>query len=372
MNILIVNLILSTAEKGKITRRDSNRDCMIYSFARGFVADGHRVTLCASSEYKALKDESNDFEVLYFDSRLTSIFNPSLIPCPIGLRSYVKANIDNFDFVIASEMFQVATLGIASLCKNKLVVWQELSIHNRFCYKIPSKLWYNIVIRFSALKEVLVVPRSENARTFIKRYSSNVTEEIVDHGADCDMFKPVNECDSMFVVVAQLIKRKNIDRIIRIFSDFVKLEKYREFVLHVIGDGPERENLYCLIDDLKLKKNVIMHGYMTHRELTRLSARSYGLLVDTSRDLNMVTIPESIVNGTPVLMNTIPNTASMIDREKLGIVKDNWSSEELIKMVKNYDLFRENCISIRDRLTNVGCSRRMIEIYKRYRENDNF
>ena len=48
MNILILNLILSTPEKGVIKKRDSISDTMICSFARGFVALGHSVTIVAA------------------------------------------------------------------------------------------------------------------------------------------------------------------------------------------------------------------------------------------------------------------------------------------------------------------------------------
>ena len=48
MKILIINCILSTAEHGIIKTKESISDCMISTFARGFIELGHEVTLLAS------------------------------------------------------------------------------------------------------------------------------------------------------------------------------------------------------------------------------------------------------------------------------------------------------------------------------------
>ena len=368
MNILIVNLILSTAEKGVITKRRSNYDCMIYNFARGFVANGHSVTVCASEEYMPKEKDKNDFDVVYFKSKWPRIFKPDLIPFPIGLRAYVKKNIHKYDLVIASEVFQMATLLVADVCKDKLVIWQELSLHNKMLCKLPSKFWYNYVVSLSSIKDALVVPRSENAKQFIRGYMQNVSDDIVEHGANGDILKPSNKSTHTFVIIGQLIKRKNVDKILSDFAKFVKHSQYEDYVLHIVGDGPEKKNLEKLIVSLNIAKNVVMHGFLSHKEFSSISASAKGFLVNTSKDLNMVSIPESILCGTPVLMNTLPNTAQFIANNKLGIAKDNWDEGDLVEMVENYDLYHDNCVQIREQLTNVGCSKKMIKIYTEYKQ----
>ena len=368
MNILIINLILSTAEKGVVTKRSSNYDCMIYNFARGFVANGHSVTVCASEEYMPKEKEKNDFEVIYFRSKWRRIFKPDLIPFPIGLRAYVKKNIHKYDLVIASEVFQMATLLVADVCKDKLVIWQELSLHNKMLFKLPSKFWYNCVTSYSSIKDALVVPRSEMAKQFIGGYANNVSDDIVEHGANGDIFKPINQSTNSFVIIARLVEGKNVDKMIKVFSKFVGHSKYADYVLHIVGDGPEKKNLEKLIVSLNIAKNVVMHGFLSHKEFSSISALAKGFLVNTSKDLNMVSIPESILCGTPVLMNTLPNTAQFIANNKLGIAKDNWDEGDLVEMVENYDLYHDNCVQIREQLTNVGCSKKMIKIYTEYKQ----
>ena len=370
MRILLINCILSTAEQGVITRRKSNKDCMIYNFAKGFVANGHMVTICASEEFKPLEEENNPFEVIYFKSNIPKLFRPDLIPFPKGLRSFVKDNIDKFDVVIASEVFQLATLFVADICKDKLVVWQELSLHNRMFFKIPSKLWYNLTPKLTALKHALIVPRSESAKIFIKKYFGLVSDEIVEHGANGQILKPIEKAEKNFTIVARLVAGKNIDSIIRRFAEFVKIQEYSDFVLNIVGDGVERANLEELVAELSVEGNIKFKGYLSHEQLAEYLSNSYGLLIDTSKDLNMVSIPESIVSGTPILMNSLPNTAAFVTKKRLGIVADSWGISELVEMVKNYEEFHHNCIEIRNSITNIGCAKKMIDIYVKYNKTN--
>ena len=74
MNILILNLILSTPEKGVIKKRDSISDTMICSFARGFVALGHSVTIVAAEEFRPTGQLPEDVEMVFLPSRMPHSF----------------------------------------------------------------------------------------------------------------------------------------------------------------------------------------------------------------------------------------------------------------------------------------------------------
>ncbi|MEG0701577.1 MAG: glycosyltransferase family 4 protein [Muribaculaceae bacterium] len=365
MNILILNLILTTAEKGVITRRNSIKDTMIANFAMGFIKNGHTVTIIAADDFRPLDEEKYEFNIIYLKSRYPKIFKPSLLPFPIGLRNFLKENIAKFDLVVSSEAFSMTTLLGYDICKEKLVIWQEMALHQHFLFKLPAKIWYNIITRFITKKQ-LVIPRSLPAYHFIKKYHNNVSQRCVDHGSNDDLFKPINDQDNSFVIVSQLIKRKNIDKIIRNFNELLKNPKYNNYLLHIIGDGEEYQNLKRLIIQLDAENNIILHGFMEHSRLYAYIAKAKGLLIDTSQDNNMVSISESILCGTPVLTNTIPTNSSFIESNKLGVAKDNWNEQDLIEFINNYDSYHSNCIAKRDLLTNVGATKSMIEIYSNW------
>ena len=365
MNVLILNLILTTSENGIIKRRASIKDTMIYNFALGFIKNGCNVTLIASEEFKPTQDEVYDFDIKFLKSSLPKIFRPDLIPLPKGLREYLKYNIKNFDIVITSEIFSMVTLLASDICKEKLVIWQEMAYHQRKFFELPSKFWHNIVVR-SFLHKCLVVPRSYPAMDFINKYTKNVSSEHIDHGVNGDILIPKDSSNESFVIISQLIPRKNIGSMIDIFSDFISKTEFKNYKLNIIGDGEEYNSLLSKIEKLGMKENIVLHGFMPHVRMREYLRSAKAMLVNTRRDLNMVSITESIVVGTPIVTNTLPTTAKYIEKNHLGVVKDNWDYTDLLNVIKNNDYYRESCLKVRDELTNVGATRKMISIWKKW------
>ena len=146
MNILLVNLIMSTHERGVITRRKSLKDCMISNFAKGFVALGHHVTIAAAHDFRPTEDETYEgYDIVFFKSRWPKLFKPYLLPWPAGFSSWLREHEREFDLVISSEVFSIASLMASRICPSKLIVWHELALHQRLGFKLPSKIWYNVI-----------------------------------------------------------------------------------------------------------------------------------------------------------------------------------------------------------------------------------
>lgn len=363
MKILIINCILSTAEHGIIERKESISDCMISNFARGFVELGHSVTILASQEFKPMHEETLPFDVIYFPSLMSKIFKPSLLPWPQGLKSWLQHEASNYDLIISSESFQIATLIATTVCPERLMIWQEMDRHQRLFFKIPSKLWHNYVVRLF-MRRPIVVPRSEPAKHFISRYHHNTSDRIVDHGTDAHILYPGDEVKQSFVVVSQLVKRKNVDKIITKFSKLLTMPQYKDYQLDIIGEGDQKQELMQLVKQLHINSQVTFHGFLSHQQLAEPLRESIALLVDTSNDLNMVTIAEAITSGTPVITNTKPSTASFIADNGLGVVRDDWDENDLIHVIEHYDQMHAACVKAGRELTNVACARKMIDISK--------
>ena len=372
MKILIINCILSTAEKGVIQRKESIRDCMISTFARGFIELGHRVTLLASQEFKPTgNDDGLPFETVYFPSRMPRLFRPDLLPWPRGMYAWLQQHADEYDLVIASESFQISTLIAAQVCKSKLLIWQEMVRHQRLLFKLPSKFWYNVIVPLF-MHQATIVPRSEPAKRFISQYSKHVSDVIVDHGTDSHVLYPSDQHEKAFIVIARLVPGKNVDRIITKFSHLITQEPYSGYRLDIIGDGDQRQLLEQQAARSGIGDKVIFHGFLPHERLAEPLRHAMALLVDTSNDLNMLTTAEAITSGTPVVTNTIPSTASFIATNGLGVVRDNWDEKDLIEVINNYDKLHQACVRQGKELTNVACARKMIEIHEQKTQDSYF
>lgn len=365
MNVLLINCILCTAEKGVIPKRKSIKDTMICNYAMGFVANGDQVTILASEEYRPTEHETYPFEVVYFKSRFPKLFKPDLLPWPVGMRKYLKENLQRFDMVVSSEVFSMASLIAANVCGDKLIIWHELAKHQKFLFTIPARLWYNVVVPL-LIRKPLVVPRSEAAYDFVKRYVKNISKETVEHGANEAVLRLGNTVRDEFIVLSQLIPRKRIDRIIRKFTAFISDSRYSHYVLNVVGDGECKESLMELCRELGVDKNVIFYGFMCHKEMAEVLRVSKALLIDTEQDNNMVSISESVVCGTPVLTNMCPTNAKFIAQCGVGIALDGWNCTELREIADRYELYHKACIEVREEFTNLGCARKMKLIYNNW------
>lgn len=349
LKILVINAILYTSETACIKRVPSIKDTMIYDLCLGFYEAGHEVTLAAGEPYKPSSDEIYPFEILWWKCSMQRIFKPNCFPYMPETYRYVKKNRSYFDLIISSEVFSMNSLAAYRAAPGKTIIWHELAKHNAIFKKVPSKLWYGAIARL-LMRDSLVVARSEEARAFISRYCRNTSDAVIDHGVNLDLFQPCEEKENYFIVCSQLIARKRIDGIIRVFKEYVE-RCDSSCRLYIVGCGELRENLRAEADRLGISDNVVFTGKLGHRELVPLMAKAQALLVNTEKDNSMISIVESIAVGTPVLTTSVPLNASYIQSYHLGIVKDDWGVDELREVVSNSAVYVRSCIEYRESLS---------------------
>lgn len=348
MRILILNPILATPEQSRIPEIKSIKDTMIHTMCEGFTRLGHEVTLAAAADYAPSNKENYNFDVKFFPTQGPASL-AAFIPFSIQMWKFIRKHRHNYDIIIASETFGFHTLFAALSAPRKTIIWQELAVLQKKFHKIPAKIWYNIVARLF-MRKCTVVARSFAARKFIAQYLPQVKPYVVEHGMDLDKFVAGLPKKKQFIIVSQLIPRKNIGSIIRIFSNFIKKHD-SSYSLLICGRGPEKESLETLANELGIAEHVKFLGFLPHAEIGRLVAESQAMLINTHQDANMVTIPESIAAGTPVITNNVPTT-DLIKGHGTGIQRDGWNEDDLLTVASNPS-FAEACMQMRQKISNV-------------------
>lgn len=362
MNILILNPVMYTGSLTtyEIPKVESLKDTMMYNMCLGFKHNGHNVTLAVAEEYRPIKEESYDFEILFFKSNFKKIFPPVVIPFSLSLLKYLRLNRNNFELFITSDSFSFVSMFASIVAPEKTLIWHEIAKHQKKFHQIPSKIIYNIVCPL-LMKHSFVVPRSHDAYQFISKYLKNVSPVPVEHGVNGNVFVPSSQKKKQFVVVAQLIKRKNIPSIIDKFARFLK--KYdAEYKLYILGRGPLREELESQVRLLNIVNSVIFTGQLSHKQAVPIISESVAMLIDTLQDNNMVSIPETITCGTPILTNSIPTNSFYIKELKCGIVKDGWNEDDMFEIASAKN-FTESCIKNRYRFLCEHQADLMIKIW---------
>ncbi len=369
MKVLIVNPILSTIEKrGGQHVQAPLSTTMIHTLCMGFVNAGHETTLATASDFRPTAHNNDDYpyKTLFFKGNLKSIALPDRIPLSIEFFRYLKKKHMDYDLIIVSEIFQFYSLAAAIAAPSKTIIWQEMNCHQRILLKMPSLFWHNIVVPLAFRKISGIVPRSESARQFISRYHPRVSTIHVDNCVNSSVFKPSPLKRRQVISSSQLIKRKGIDDIIKVFAEFHTLPGYEDIELVIAGGGEEEKSLRALAKEFGIENAVRFTGYLDKEELAEEIAQSIAFLVHTHKDLNMVSITESLCACTPVLTNTIPASANFINQHGLGIVKDNWTATDLKTMIDTYDTLNKRCLAVRSMLTNTACARSLIDLFNSF------
>lgn len=363
MNILIINPIMTTAQDGVIVPASSLRDTLMIGMAYGFHRLGHNVTLATAAEFAPTTPENYPFQILYFASSLTRLFPPHLIPLPKKFYSWLKHNALRFDMILTSETFTFYSLIATITAPRKTIIWQEIHIHQKKFFTIPSHLWYNLVARTLMRRVRLVIPRSKAAQEFISQYFSQVAPTIVKHGFDSTNFHASTTKERFFLSPSNLVPRKGIDRIITSFANFIKLPGQSDFKLIIAGEGSQRQQLRQLVRDLNVCDNVCFTGHLPHSRLGSLMARASATLFYSYKDLDPCAILQSILCATPVVTNSTPTSSDIIRAHSLGIIDDNWNAQTLQQLLLNHLTFIQHCSNLAPTFTAENSCASIISLF---------
>ncbi|MDH0659106.1 glycosyltransferase [Empedobacter sp. GD03865] len=186
-------------------------------------------------------------------------------------------------------------------------------------------------------KNVNLIPHAVEDKFFIKNIKNNDSSKI------------------KLVIIARLIKLKNIDIIINVLVNF------KNFELHIIGDGPEKESLSKLVTTLDIVHQVFFLGRKSHDEILNLLP-NYDLFVMPSfpETLGRVYF-EVMASSIPIVAAKHTGIDGIITNGKEGFLIDHKSTQQLA-----------NCFSKIE--TNPGLlldmSRNARELAKKYRWNE--
>ncbi|HUC93506.1 MAG TPA: glycosyltransferase family 4 protein [Paenibacillus sp.] len=134
----------------------------------------------------------------------------------------------------------------------------EGSVEHRFLTSIYGELEAKV-------DRLLTV--SESFRAYMAPYVKDASAiGVIPNGFDEKRFKPVSHENEVpqLITVCRLVPAKGLDVLLHACAGLKR--KGYPFVLHIIGDGPIREELEALASRLGLYDDIIFYGYMLHPE----------------------------------------------------------------------------------------------------------
>ncbi|MCD4821012.1 MAG: glycosyltransferase family 4 protein [Methanococcoides sp.] len=168
---------------------------------------------------------------------------------------------------------------------------------------------------------------------------------VVPNGIDLDRIlvnPPANEiCDVLFA--GRLIKEKNVDMLLR---SMLRIQnEFPAVKLHIIGQGPEKENLLDLVEDLGIEDNVEFFDFMEYDELIgRIKSSKIFVLPSIREGFGMVVV-EAFACGSPVItVKAKKNAAQYLVDMSCGCVAEpdpDAIADSIKKIVQNDPVLQE-------------------------------
>ena len=166
-----------------------------------------------------------------------------------------------------------------------------------------------------------------------------VEEPVEDLVSPQDIRKELelSERDRVLVTIGRLVSWKGVDQLLKLLPQLDP-----EVKLLVVGDGPERNSLTKLTEDLKLSSRVKFVGKASrYRALSYIKASDVFVLNTAYEGFSHVLL-EAMMLGAPVLTTSVCGNPELITTGKNGLLVEYGNlvdlKTQLIRLLENYEL----------------------------------
>jgi len=204
-------------------------------------------------------------------------------------------------------------------------------------------LFDRIRVRFAMNRARLILPVSDNLKKHIKRHGVKNRFCVVPNTVDTRVFYPLlnrgkrkNEIKNI-LMVAWFKPIKGVPYLLEALNQIK--DRKKDFILDIIGDGPNRAEYEKMSADLGLSDVVRFHGLKTKEEIAKFMREcDFFILPSLWENLPCVLI-EAIASGASVIATDVGGVKEIVN-ENVGVLIPSKQTEVLKKSIE-YMLY--NC-----------------------------
>jgi len=228
------------------------------------------------------------------------------------------------DIVISTRVLHSNWVG-KYINKNIIKIAQEHNHHNnnqKYIKKVIKSV-KNFDYFMPVSKELadFYAPKFKNTKVlYIPNFIENLPE------------KKSNLKSKQLISVGRLDKVKGFDDLICIFNTL--LDTHPDLVLHIVGDGPEKQNLQNKINQLNLQNKVHLCGFKLSKELEKeyLNSSIY-LMTSFSESFGLVLV-EAASYGLPLIaFDSAQGAKEIVENNKNGFLISDRNKNKFIEAI---------------------------------------
>jgi len=227
--------------------------------------------------------------------------------------------------------------------------------------------------KFAFERAAVVCPVSNDLRRHIERLGITARFQVVPNVVDTSLFSPPGVPDTRedsrkrLLVVAMLTPKKGIPYLL---NGLARLkEKRDDFVLDVIGDGPNRGEYEKLTNKLGLRDIVSFHGLKTKQEVAEFMRQCDFFVLPSLFETFGVVLIEALACGKPVIASDIGGPNEIVTNEVGKLVPPGDSealTEAIDYMLEHYQDYSPEKIAryAQERFSYKAVGQKLDEVYR--------
>jgi len=306
MKILIVNY-LETTSPGGISKT-------VYELAKNLSHD-HEVTVLQPNPSKFEAEEiNNGFKIIRVSSRFDN--TKYLYGLNLEMFIYLKNHYNelNPDIIHVHGYHHLMPIETIHTIKRMdpdtpIIFSPHLDVvRGRF---VGRYLWniYNLIARTVFPKSAIITSCSNFESDNIQRIGVKKDKiVIIPHGVDIiDPVKDIKQRNSKddinILYTGHLIPRKGVDYILKSLQSLVHEKGVKNVLLTVVGDGPEKNKLIKMANEMDIENHVQWKSFLSREELINLIRESDIYLLLSRSEAYGIAVAEALALGTPCIIS---------------------------------------------------------------------
>jgi glycosyltransferase involved in cell wall biosynthesis len=191
-------------------------------------------------------------------------------------------------------------------------------------------------------KSIAVVANSESLKILSERADS-FPVKIIPNGVDTAFYKPIEQIDIddnkfHFIFVGRFQSQKNVFYLLEQFEKIDKRSKIK-LHLHLVGDGPQKQELHAFSKTLGIDSNITWHGWLSKKTLLKYYQQSHCLVLPSLYEGLSNVVLEAMACGLPIIASNVAGNDALVQYDENGYLfelNDNDSlSNYMIKIAEN-------------------------------------
>ncbi|MCK4793430.1 MAG: glycosyltransferase family 4 protein [Desulfobacteraceae bacterium] len=335
MNVLLINYEYPPIGAGAATAT--------YHIAKELIKAGNSVTVL-TSQYRDKRgaEVENGINVIrcrslrkYAEQSNIAEMLSFLLSASLSLRSVVKSR--EIEAAIVFFSFPCGPLGL--LCRVFLKIPYVVSLRGGDVPGAEAGLRKLHVLlrplrRLIFRKSVAVVANSSGLKEMSERADPFLVR-VIPNGVDTNFFHPIDDSEKNknntfgFLFVGRFRSQKNLFYLLDRFEEFCRAD-FQPFVLHLVGDGPQKTDLQKHAEKLGIQDKMVWYGWVG-KEKIRTLYQSVDCFVNPSLYEGMPnTVLEAMACELPVVASNVPGNNDLVRHGETGFLIDLERPEEFV------------------------------------------